>query len=81
MRAVLQRGLDSEPTALQMSEAWLHKHPPRSLWKLWKEYAEAVHASVSPTLAELLTAEISGTGNHRCRVIRRRAGIRQGVRR
>jgi tellurite resistance protein len=58
MSAALQRGLEHEPTALQMLEAWLHKHPPRSLWKLWKEYAEAVHASVSPTLAEMLTTEI-----------------------
>ena len=58
MNAALQRGLEHEPTAMQLVEGWLHKHPPRSLWKLWKEYAEALHDSVSPTLAELLTREI-----------------------
>ena len=58
MHAALQRGLEHDPAALQMVEAWLHKHPPRSLWKLWKEYAEALHSSVSPTLAELLTREL-----------------------
>ena len=56
--AALQRGLEHQPTALQMVEGWLHKHPPRSLWKLWKEYAEAVHETVSPTLAEMLMKEI-----------------------
>jgi hypothetical protein len=58
LSAALQRGLEHEPTAFQMVEGWLHKHPPRSLWKLWKEYAEAVHETVSPTLAELLMTEI-----------------------
>jgi len=58
MSAALQRGLEHEPTALHMIEAWLHKHPPRTLWKLWKEYAEAIHATVSPTLAEMLMREI-----------------------
>ena len=58
MSAALQRGLEHEPGALHMVEAWLHKHPPRSLWKLWKEYAQAVHTSVSPTSAKVLTNEI-----------------------
>jgi tellurite resistance protein len=58
MSAALQRGLEHDPTALQMLEVWLQKHPSRSLWKLWKEYAEAVHATVSPTLAEMLIKEI-----------------------
>jgi hypothetical protein len=58
MNAAMQRGLEHEPAALAMVEAWLQKHPPRSLWKLWKEYAEAVHATVSPTLAEMLNKEI-----------------------
>jgi hypothetical protein len=58
LSAALQRGLEQQPTALQMVEGWLHKHPPRSLWKLWKEYAQAVHDSVSPTLSELLMKEI-----------------------
>ena len=58
MSTAMQRGLEHDPTALQMVEAWLQKHPPRGLWKLWKEYAEAVHASVSPTLAEMLVKEI-----------------------
>lgn len=58
MSAALKRGLEFEPSALHMVESWLHKHPPRPLWQLWKEYAEAIHASFSPTLAELLAKEI-----------------------
>lgn len=58
LKAALQRGLDHQPMALQMVEGWLHKRPPRSLWKLWKEYARAVHDSISPTLSQLLMKEI-----------------------
>lgn len=56
----LQRGLEHEPTAIQLVEGWLHHRPPRSLWKLWKEYAVAIHDSVSATLAEKLIREIHG---------------------
>ncbi len=58
MSLALKRGLDSEPMSLQMLETWLQKHPPRPLWKLWKEYAAALHETVSPTLSELLATEI-----------------------
>jgi len=43
---------------MKMLEAWLHKHPPRSLWKLWKEYMEAVHSSVPPDSAAALANEV-----------------------
>ena len=58
MEAAFQRGLEQQPMAIQMVEGWLHKHPPRSLWKLWMEYAQAVHDNVSETLSELLMKEI-----------------------
>lgn len=59
MSAALQRGLEHTPSALQMIESWLHKHPPRSLWKLWKEYAAALNAAVSPSMADVLKKEIT----------------------
>ncbi len=58
MGAALQRGLDNQPMAMQMIEAWLHTHPPRSLWKLWKEYAMALRKTAPPNVAEKLTNEI-----------------------
>lgn len=58
LSAALRRGVNHEPTAFQMIEQWLQKRPPRSLWKLWKDYVEAVHDSVSPTLADRLMKEI-----------------------
>ena len=61
LAAALNRGLDHEPTAMQMVTAWLDKHPPRSLWTLWKEYAEGLHDSVSETLSDLLMKEILRT--------------------
>jgi len=61
LAAALDRGLEHEPTAMQMLHAWLNKHPPRSLWTLWKEYAEGLHDSVSATLADLLMKEILRT--------------------
>ncbi|MGI9473831.1 MAG: hypothetical protein ACR2NZ_19975 [Rubripirellula sp.] len=61
LSAALNRGLDHEPTAMQMVQAWLDKHPPRSLWTLWKEYAEGLHDTVSETLSEMLMKEILRT--------------------
>lgn len=61
LAAALSRGLDHEPTAMQMVTAWLDKHPPRTLWTLWKEYAEGLHDSVSETLSDLLMKEILRT--------------------
>lgn len=58
MSAALKRGLDHNPQAMEMFEAWLQKHPPRSLWKLWREYVEAIRESVGPTAAEMLTKEL-----------------------
>jgi len=58
MSAALHRGIEEQPTAMKMLEAWLHKHPPRSLWKLWKEYMEAVHSSVPPDSAAALANEV-----------------------
>ena len=58
MSAALQRGLDNQPTAMKMLEAWLHRHPPRSLWNLWKEYAIALRKTAPPSVAEKLTNEI-----------------------
>lgn len=56
--AALQRGLEDQPLAMKMVDAWLHNHPPRSLWKLWKEYSQAVRKTVPPEVAERLTSEI-----------------------
>ena len=59
MNAAVQRGLEHQPQALQMIEAWLHKHPPRPLWNLWKEYAAAVYGSVQPQMVATLRNEIA----------------------
>jgi hypothetical protein len=58
MSAASQRGLEHEPTAFQLIEAWLRKRPPEPLWKLWKEYAQAVHDTMSPSLADQSMKEI-----------------------
>jgi hypothetical protein len=58
MTAALNRGLENQPLAMKMVDAWLHAHPPRSLWNLWKEYSVAVRSTVPPQVAERLTNEI-----------------------
>jgi hypothetical protein len=58
MSAALQRGLENQPLAMKMIDAWLHSHPSQSLWKLWKEYAAAFRQTVPETVAEKLTSEI-----------------------
>jgi hypothetical protein len=58
MSAALQRGLDNQPMAMKMLDAWLHAHPPRSLWNLWKEYAIALRKAAPASVAEKLTSEI-----------------------
>jgi hypothetical protein len=58
MHAALHRGFEREPSALLLVEAWLNKHPPKSLWNLWKEYAEALYASLPPVMASVLAQEI-----------------------
>lgn len=56
--AAHQQGLEHQPTALHLIQAWLHKRPPRPLWRLWKEYALAVQNKMSPSLATVLMKEI-----------------------
>ena len=58
MSAALHRGIEEQPTAMKLLESWLHKHPPRPLWKLWKEYVAAVYASVPQASGEALANEI-----------------------
>lgn len=58
MSAALHRGIEEQPTAMKLLEAWLHKHPPRSLWKLWKEYVAALYASVPAESGAALANEI-----------------------
>ncbi len=58
MHVALRRGLEDNQPAFQLVEGWLNKHPPQSLWTLWKEYAHAVQESVTPTLSEMLKKEI-----------------------
>ena len=58
MSAALRRGIERQPLALQLLESWLHKHPPRPLWSLWKEYVSVVYASVSDSSGETLANEI-----------------------
>ncbi|MEM8666192.1 MAG: hypothetical protein AAGG48_01665 [Planctomycetota bacterium] len=58
MNAALHRGVEEQPTAMQLLESWLQKHPPRPLWKLWKEYVEAVYQSVPSESGEALANEI-----------------------
>ncbi len=55
MGAALQRGLGNQVLAMKMVDAWLHTHPPRSLWNLWKEYSLAVRETVPPHVAGKLT--------------------------
>lgn len=58
MSAALHRGIEEQPTAMKLLESWLHKHPPRPLWKLWKEYVEAVYSSVPAESGQALATEI-----------------------
>ena len=58
MSAALQRGIEAQPTAMQLLETWLHKHPPGPLWNLWKEYVAAVYSSVPDGSGEALANEI-----------------------
>src|SRR6056297_958344 len=58
LSAAIHRGLKDQPTALNMLEGWLHKHPPKSLWEVWKEYVVALRQTLAPTFAEMLHAEI-----------------------
>jgi len=43
---------------MQMLQQWLEKHPPRPLWQLWKEYAEAVQSSFPAEVADRLRDDI-----------------------
>ena len=70
MSAALQRGLEDQPLAMKMVDAWLHHHPPRSLWKLWKEYSLAVRKTVPANVAEKLTSEIL----RQCKVVAEASG-------
>ncbi len=58
MGAALHKGLEREPSAFHLVEAWLGHRPPKSLWKLWKEYAEALYASLTPVMASVLAQEL-----------------------
>lgn len=58
MHAALHRGFERQPSAFYLVEAWLRNRPPKSLWKLWKEYAQALYASMSPAMARVLAQEI-----------------------
>jgi tellurite resistance protein len=58
MSAALHKGFEREPSAFYLVEAWLNHRPPKSLWKLWKEYAAALYASLSPAMAGVLAQEI-----------------------
>jgi hypothetical protein len=58
MHEALQRGLEEKHAAFELVEAWLHKRPPQTLWRLWQEYARAVQQSLTPTLSEMLMKEI-----------------------
>jgi hypothetical protein len=70
MSAALQRGLENQPMAMKMVDGWLHHHPPRSLWKLWKEYSMALRSTMKPELAEKLKNEIL----RQCKVVAEASG-------
>ena len=61
MSAALHRGFEREPSAFYLVEAWLGHRPPDSLWDLWKEYAQALYASMPPEMATVLAHEILRT--------------------
>ena len=50
----LRRGVNSNPTAFQLLEQWLHRPPRRELWNTWVEYAIAVHQRLPNATAEKL---------------------------
>ncbi|MEO1614676.1 MAG: hypothetical protein AAFV88_02430 [Planctomycetota bacterium] len=52
--AALRRGVNSNATAFQLLEQWLHTQPRRELWNAWAEYATEVHRS----LPELTAAKL-----------------------
>lgn len=58
LSAALKRGLKNAPSAFAMLESWLIEQPPKSLWKLWVEYADAFGQTLTPTLAEVMHQEI-----------------------
>lgn len=70
MNAALQRGLENQPVAMKLVEGWLHHHPPRSLWKLWKEYTLAVRKKVPEAVAGRLTGEIL----RQCKIVAEASG-------
>lgn len=58
MSAALHKGFEKELSAFHLVEAWLNHRPPKSLWDLWREYVEALYASMSPLMAGILAEEI-----------------------
>lgn len=53
-----RRGVDDNPISFHLIEGWLEHRPPESLWKLWREYATAIHESMLPSASNLLANEI-----------------------
>ena len=56
----LHQGLMKQPLALNLIEEWLTHRPPKTLWDLWQEYAEAVKSSLEPQKARSLAEQILG---------------------
>lgn len=61
LRAALHRGVKGKPEAFEMLEGWLQQPPPESLWNLWREYWLAISLILTPTIAEMLHAEMLRT--------------------
>lgn len=58
IHASLGSNIDSESSAAQLVQHWLQERPKNNLWELWKEYATAVQASLSPSIAMLVSSAI-----------------------
>jgi hypothetical protein len=56
--AALRRGVNSDATAFRLLEQWLQNRPRRELWKLWTEYARALHESLPAATADKLSQRL-----------------------
>lgn len=50
--------LASNPAAKHILEHWLQKEPPKDLWALWDEYAQATYEHIGPEKASRLAQSV-----------------------
>lgn len=76
IHASLGRKIRPDSAAAELVHHWLQNHPPLELWEVWKEYAIAMKASLSPAIADLVARAIVGQALSVARVAGNRFGTR-----